>query len=60
MFITLAFVRGEIRVIHVVFEGTQPIAVMENGSQMPLDADLLRHVKEVQPVYFYELELIPP
>jgi hypothetical protein len=59
VFKTLAFVRGEIRVIDVDFENDKPYAVME-GTRLPLDADLLRHVEEVDARYFYVLELLRP
>jgi hypothetical protein len=60
MFKALVFVHREIRVVHIQFELNVPFAVMDDGSRIPLDPDLLRHVAEVQPVYFYEHELLLP
>jgi hypothetical protein len=60
VFKTLVFLNAQLRVVHVQFELNVPFAVMDDGSRIPLEPDLLRHVEEVQPVYFYEHELIPP
>jgi hypothetical protein len=60
VFKALVFTRGEIRTIRVFFENNVPIAVMENGSQLPLDAALLRHVEQDRPDYYYRLPIVDP
>jgi hypothetical protein len=60
VFKCLVFVRAQLRVLHVQFELKVPFAVMEDGSRIPLDPDLLRHVAETGATLFYEHELLPP
>lgn len=60
MFKTLVFMRGEVRVLNVVFESGFPFVVMEDGSRMPLNAKYLHHVEQAEARYYYRLEVLHP
>jgi hypothetical protein len=59
MYKCLVFTRGEIRAVRVVFENKMPKAVMSDGSEVPLDPLLLRHIDQEKPEFFYLPELPP-
>jgi hypothetical protein len=59
MFKTLAYVRGAVRVINIQFEANIPVAIID-GSRVPLDPALLRHVLQDDVAYWYALEVLHP
>jgi hypothetical protein len=56
----LVFTRGEIRVMHILFELDVPYVVMDDGSRFPLDPRWLHHIEQAQPQLWYQYEVLPP
>jgi hypothetical protein len=59
MYKTLAYVEGRVRVISIEFRANIPIAIID-GSEIPLDPALLRHVLQDEIAYWYALEVLRP
>jgi hypothetical protein len=59
VFKTLVFMRGEIRVVTVMFENRVPVAVID-GTRIPLNPLALHHIEQEQPKLYYLYEVLPP